>query len=49
MKHSNNIISINTYNIVKDKYLIYKDNINKWGIYSWNNIYNKSYVNQVLI
>ena len=45
MKHSNNIIPIKTYNISKDKSLIYKDNLNKSGIYRWNNLVtNKSYV-----
>lgn len=43
---NNNIVPIKTYsNAERDKFIIYKDNNNKSGIYRWNNlITNKSYI-----
>ena len=43
---NNNIVPIKTYsNAERDKFILYKDNNNKSGIYRWNNlITNKSYI-----
>lgn len=39
MKNNNNIIPIVSYsNADKDKFIIYKENRNKSGIYRWNNL-----------
>lgn len=45
MKNINNNSTVVSYNASKDKYIIYKDNLCKSGIYRLNNkANNKSYV-----